>query len=195
MKEIIDLMYETGMLAKTPRSGFAFLGTGSQSVAEHSYRVAMIGHILADLIPEPVDKHKLLLLCLFHDFMEARTGDLNYVNKRYVQTLPQKALEDIEKGSPYGKEIVEYINEYEACETIESKLAHDADQLELLLVLKQELDTGNARAKDWFDIVFLRLITDKAKTLADEISKTPFDGWWLKDKHDPHWVKKKGVKS
>lgn len=191
MKAIINLMNEIGMLAKTPRSGFAFLGSGSQSVAEHSYRVTVISHLLADLFPEKIDKHRLLLLCLFHDLMEARTGDLNYVNKRYVHTLSEKALNDIQSGSPYGQEIVSYIHEYENCQSSESKLAHDADQLELLLVLKQEFDTGNPRAMDWFDVVCERLITETAKELAKEIKQTPFDAWWLKDKQDPHWIKKK----
>jgi len=188
MKEIVNLLNEIGMLAKTPRSGFAFLGSGKQSVAEHSYRVTLIGLILADLVEENIDKHKLMLLCLLHDLPEARTGDLNYVNKKYVQADEAKALEDLGSRSPFGREIIKHFQEYANNESLEAKLAHDADQLELLLVLKQEYDTGNPRALLWFEKCYKRLLTESAKKLANEIKTTSSDSWWLRDKEDPHWI-------
>ena len=181
MKQLVNLLNEIGMLAHTPRSGFAFLGSGDQSVAEHSYRVALIAFFLADLYKEgSVDKHKLVMLCLFHDLPEARTGDLNYVNKLYVEASSLKALKDIEYGSENGSIVGGYVREFEEGNTAESKLAHDADQLELMLVLKKELDTGNPRAKEWLEVVKVRIKTEIGKRLADEIEKTSFDEWWLK---------------
>lgn len=188
MQDIVNMMNEIGMLAHTPRSGFAFLGTGKQSVADHTYRMTIIAYMLADSCKEPVDKQKLLLMCLFHDLPEARTGDHNYVNKRYVKTDLQKVIGDIEKSSSFGPEIARYINEYEERKTIESSIAHDADQIELLLVLKEELDKGNSRAKDWFVIVAKRLKTEMAIKIANEILIRPFDAWWIQDKDDLHWI-------
>jgi putative hydrolases of HD superfamily len=188
MGSLVNLLNEVGMLAKTPRSGFAFLGSGQQSVSEHSYRMAIVALVLASLVQAPIDKHKLLLLCLFHDLPEARSSDLNYVNKKYVQVDEAKVLKDIEGSSPLGPDIVAYIQEFEAAHTPEAQLAKDADQLELMLVLKAELDTGNPRAHDWFENAFKRLKTPEAKQLAREIRTTPFDAWWLQNKDDPHWV-------
>ncbi len=88
MKQTVNLMNEIGHLARTPRTGMAFLGTGQQSVAEHCFNVAMICFILADLCEEPVTLKKLLMLALSHDIAEARTGDLNYVYKRYMNPKP-----------------------------------------------------------------------------------------------------------
>ncbi len=34
------------------------------------------------------------MMCLFHDLPEARIGDLNYVNKKYVQANEEKAIAD-----------------------------------------------------------------------------------------------------
>jgi len=39
MSQHAKFLYEVGMLQRTPRSGFAFLGSGKQSVAEHTYRM------------------------------------------------------------------------------------------------------------------------------------------------------------
>ena len=45
--QIANFLFEVGILARTPRSGFHFLGTGDQTVAEHINRVSYIGYMLA----------------------------------------------------------------------------------------------------------------------------------------------------
>jgi putative hydrolase of HD superfamily len=47
------------------------------------------------------DAMKRTLMCLFRDLHEARTGDHNYVNKRYVQVDEAKAVEDVAE-EPYA---------------------------------------------------------------------------------------------
>ena len=188
MRDIVNLMNEIGMLADTPRSGFAFLGSGKQSVAEHCYRMTAIAILLAKLMDKSVNLSKLTLMCLYHDLPEARTGDLNYMNKKYVNVDTDKALKDIEESSPFGMEITELIKEYEKGESHEAIIAHDADQLELLLVLKKEYELGNMRAMEWFDRTCKRLSLEISKKLAEEIVKTPTDAWWFKNKDDPHWI-------
>jgi len=182
MKSIVHLFNEIGMLARTPRSGFAFLGSGKQSVAEHSHRIACIGYALATLSKSPIDLSKLLLMCLLHDLPEARIGDLNYVNKRYVRADEEKVIQELASQSTIGKNIAAYLKEYNENLTMEARLAHDADQLELLLVLKELHDCGNPRAMDWFATVLNRVQTDVGLALADLISKTPSDEWWKIDK-------------
>lgn len=176
------------MLFKTPRSGFAFLGSGSQSVAEHSYRMAWIALVLADLAPEKPNRERVLLLALAHDLPEARTGDLNYVNKRYVAADERKASQDIRDAYPCGQWLYDALIEYQEGKTIEAKLAHDADQLELLFVLKQEMETGNPRALRWFEKVRERLNSPIAHQMADTILETNSEAWWCADLNDPHWI-------
>lgn len=188
MQAIVNLLNEIGMLSHTPRSGFAFLGTGKQSVAEHSYRMTLVAYALASMSQETIDTEKLLLMCLWHDLPEARTGDFNYVNKRYAKANEDQIIDELKTGSILGPKIADCLNEYNANKTLEAHLAHDADQIELLLVLKGLYDTGNPRALDWFDTCVKRLQTDIGKALAKEIRDTPSDAWWLKDKNDSHWI-------
>lgn len=196
IKQIINLMHETGMLSLIPRSGFAFLGSGRQSVAEHSFRTALVAYVLARLVDQSIDIHKLVMMCLFHDLPEARLGDLNYFQKKYVTPRLDKALEDIASGSFLGPEITAWIQEYEQGTSLEAQLAHDADQLELLLVLKCEEERGNLRAKEWMLNLLKRLQTETGKKVADAIFQTSSDAWWWQNKSDPHWIaggKSKGV--
>ena len=46
-----------------------------ESVAEHSWRLAMLAMLLRDALPE-VDMDKVLRMCLIHDVGEAVTGDI-----------------------------------------------------------------------------------------------------------------------
>jgi putative hydrolase of HD superfamily len=183
-KGIVNFFFELGMLKRTPRSGFQFLRSGQESVAEHSHRMALIGYTLARLTPN-ADPFRVVSLCLFHDVPEARTGDLNYVNKQYVEVHEQEAIDDLAKTLPFGKEFKELLAEYREQETLEARLAHDADQLDLILELKEQNDLGNIYANQWIHFARKRLKTDIGKELAAQILVTDSTDWWFEG-HD-HW--------
>ena len=188
MTQYANYLNEVGMLNRTPRSGFQFLGSGEQSVAEHMYRMMHVAFLLARMSKEPVDELHLLRLVMFHDLPEARTSDHNYVNRKYVQEDLDKVLDDGASHWPFGHEVAAYVREFEAAETPVARLAKDADQLELLLVLKEQGDLGNPHVDDWIKPLLARLRTDAGRQLADEILATRWDEWWFDDKNDSHWV-------
>jgi putative hydrolases of HD superfamily len=186
MRNVINLLFEVGMLKKTPRTGYQFLGSGQESVAEHSFRAAIIGYILAKQDGN-VDPNKVVLMCLFHDFHEARTGDHNYVNKQYVTVDEDKAVRDLARDLPFGAEIISVTDEFNRAETPEARIARDADQLDLMVELKEKKDLGNRYATDWLFYAEKRLLTDGGKRLADELMKTDSTDWWFEKKTDL-WV-------
>jgi len=186
MENIVDFIFEVGMLKKTPRTGFQFLGTGCESVAEHLLRTVFIGYALCKLEPG-VDENRVIKMCMFHDLPEARTGDMNYVNKKYVTVHEGKAVEELTEGLFFGGEIKFAIDEFNEKDTRESMLAHDADQLALIYQLKELGDLGNKYSKEWIDFAVRRLYTDTAKGMAEEVLKTDSSQWWFKDKSD-WWV-------
>src|SRR5574342_454971 len=132
MENIANFLFEAGMLKRTPRSGFQFLGSGAESVAEHIFRTTYIGYTLGSMATG-INVDRLIKMCLFHDLPEARTGDLNYVNKKYVTADEKKAVEDLAQTLPFGNEIRELIREFIEGKTDEARLARDADQLEMIL--------------------------------------------------------------
>ncbi len=186
-KGIVNFFFELGMLKRTPRSGFQFLRSGHESVAEHSYRVTLIGFTLARLTPN-ANPFRVVSLCLFHDVPEARTGDLNYVNKQYVTVHEQEAIDDLAKTLPFGADFKELLVEYRAEETLEARLAHDADQLDLILELKEQNDLGNVYANQWIHFARKRLKTEIGNELAAQILTTDSTAWWFEG-HDHWWHK------
>lgn len=175
-KRITRFFYEMGTLQRMPRTGHIYLGSGTATVAEHVFRTAMIGYTLA--LIEGADCGKVLLMCQFHDVEEARTGDLNYLQQRYVNSDDKKALKHTLEGLPFENDIHALIDEYRSLETKEALVAKDADALELACLLKEELDKGNKQAGVWLENVKERIKTDGAKKLYQEICDTEYYDWW-----------------
>jgi putative hydrolase of HD superfamily len=176
---LADFIFEAGMLRFTPRTGYQFLGSGQENVAEHSFRAAIIGYVLAQ--KTGADAPRTALLCLFHDFAEARASDHNYVNKRYATRDERRALEDAVSGMDSAEDILALQKEFLLSQSLEAQLAHDADQLDLIFNLRREQDLGNPYAAKWLDSVKKRLLTAQAKELAKAADRTDHTNWWLPD--------------
>ena len=188
MDRLTNFLFEVGMLKRTPRTGWNFLpGADGESVAEHVFRVSVIAWALARL-ETGVKADRVVELALFHDLPEARTGDLNYVHQKYVTPDEAAASRHQAEGLPFGAELDNLMAEYREGVTPEAILAHDADQLEMLLSLKERLDGGAKFAEDWFPFVLKRLATDTARRLAQRILQSRADDWWF-DRDSDWWVR------
>lgn len=183
----VNFLFEMGILAYTPRSAFAFLGMGEQSVAEHINRTAYVGMVLASL-DGSVDTARVIQMCLFHDIAEARTSDLNYVHQQYGRLDEQKALQELMRALPCGAYIDDLMHEYEARQSKEAILAKDADNLEWLLSLKELMDLGNVRALKMAQNASKRLVSEVAKQLAMQIMNTLSDAWYTDTKDEKWWI-------
>ncbi len=179
LSRLAEFLFEAGMLRFTPRSGYAFLGSGQENVAEHSFRAAIIAYALAKRAG--ADASRAALLCLFHDLAEARTGDLNYVNKRYVTADEESALADAVAGTGLEADLLGLRAELAGNQSIEARLAHDADQLDLLFNLRREQNLGNPYAASWMENVLKRLRTPLARDLAEAAQTVDHTDWWLPD--------------
>jgi putative hydrolase of HD superfamily len=186
-KNIANFLFEAGILAKTPRSGFHFLGSGEQSVAEHTMRTVYVGYVLG-MLDGNVDVSKIMKMCLFHDLPEARVSDLNYIHQKYNERNEHKALNDLTGTLPFGDDIKQSFIEHEEKKTTEAVYVKDADNLEWILSLKEQVDIGNERATEWMDIAVKRLKSELAKNIAKSIIQTDSNEWWFGDKNDDWWV-------
>lgn len=189
LKRIADFLFEIGMLQHTPRTGYRFLGSGGQSVAGHLFRTALVGYLLAK-VQKDTDPLKVLLMCLIHDLPESRTGDHNYVYKRYVKADEERAIRDMLDGLPL-EEFKALLEEFEKGESPEAQLSRDADQIELILELKQQKDLGNPYAQIWIDYALKRIRTSTGQKVAKAILEREFCDWWFDKSKEEWWVRGK----
>ena len=176
--KLVDFFFELNSLNRLQRTGFAFLGAGGESVAAHSFQVVALAWVLGSLRSD-VDGERLMTMALFHDLAETRTGDLNLVQKQYAQADETLAVAEICKGLPFGDRIEQVLAEYAEGRSIEARLTNDADQLALLLELKQMIDVGYAPPRRWIDPVCARLRTDLGRRFSQLILAAHKDRWWM----------------
>jgi putative hydrolases of HD superfamily len=172
-------LFEVGSLKNLPRAGWLRLGIRlPKSVAEHSFRVGVVGLVLAAL--EGADVGRTSALCLLHDSPETRTGDVTAIGRAYVTAEP---AEDVSvhqtAGMPGGaaKAVQDLVAEYEADETPESQIAKDADKLESLLQAV-EYQAQGFDTTPWQETSVTALRTDAGRQLARAIMAADPHSWW-----------------
>ncbi len=157
--EVLDLLVYAGALKRLPRQGWVHLGIPDpESVADHSYRVALMTLLLAHSMPE-VDASRALTLAICHDLPEAIAGDATPFDETlqaeevdrdllfrsrpvYSETADQAkraaeeaALQQMTDSLPGSLRalIVDAWQEYEDGHTAEARLVRQLDKLEALL--------------------------------------------------------------
>ena len=173
------LLFESALLKRIQRTGYAYLGTGGENVASHSFGVIFCAWILSEICEKNLDKEKIFKMALIHDLAETRIGDFNAVNKIYNRADERKALEDAFSRTPIKEEVLFLWEEYRNLKNLEAKLVHDADIIDLIIQLKEQKDLNNPYADKWIEYAKKRLITNEAKKLVEAILKTEWCSWWL----------------
>lgn len=192
LNRIAHFLHEVGMLKRTPRTGYQFLGSGSENVAEHSFRTAVIGYILAGMAD--ADQPRTVFMCMFHDLHESRVGDMNYVNRIYNRTDDRGALSDALEGTGFEADILDLFDDLEEVDSKEAALAQDADQLDLILNLKEQQDLGNKYAAKWLEHALPRLRTREGRSLGHQILEADHTQWWFSGRDSSWWTRKNGKK-
>ena len=108
-----------------------------ESVAEHTWQMALIALLAHRHLEHPVDIGRVLRIVLVHDLVEALAGDIPFfeVGERKEQKAEREraAIEEIRTrvGGDTGQEIFELWYEFEAHTTAEAKFATALDNLEV----------------------------------------------------------------
>ncbi|MER6532116.1 HD domain-containing protein [Streptomyces sp. NPDC001508] len=177
---VAHFLYEAGTLKNTKRSGWWMAGVKDpESVADHSWRTALIATVIAKL--EGADPARAAFLAVWHDTGETRTGDVNHLGKKYTagEADPEAITADQVAGMPaiLADAVKEVVAEYEAKESAEAQCARDADKLECMIQGIEYRDQGYANAQRWIDNSRGRIVTKSGHALADAVLATGSLDW------------------
>ena len=149
---ISNFFFQIASLKKLPRSGWKIkVGLdNSESVAEHSYMMAVMAMVLSDL--KSLSSEKVIKMSILHDWAESKIGDFmpdeigsdkkseleNYAMLEILESLPQSLQTDYQN----------IWNEFLVRDTQEARLVHEIDKLEMALQAKiYEKDVEPERVK------------------------------------------------
>lgn len=136
----------------------SYTSSGRQeSVAEHTWRMALMAVLIEPLLKQKVDTARLLKMIIIHDLVEAEARDISALEVLRNPSLrlqkeenESKAIENLRHNlaETNGQEIYELFYEFEAKETYEAKVANALDKLEV------QLQHNHADFSTWEEIEY-----------------------------------------
>lgn len=173
LKEQIDFILEIDKMKEILRQNYLADGSARENDADHSWHLAMMALVLSEYSNEKVDVTRVVPMVLTHDLVEIDAGDTYAYDEAGALTKEkrEKAAADRIFGilpKEQGTWMRGLWDEFEACNTPESKFAHVLDNsLPLFLnhaaggvswkehkvkrsqIYKRNRITGDGSAKIW----------------------------------------------
>lgn len=134
---LFDFLYLVSELKKVPRKGWKEKADvmNPESVADHSYNVAIISMVISDL--QKLDTQKVLKMALLHDLAEVITGDLmpEEISKKNKTKIENQAMSDVLSKLPavLKNRYIKLWKEFQKGVSKESILVHEVDRLEMAI--------------------------------------------------------------
>lgn len=123
--------------------------THCESVAEHTFGVAILALLLAETYFPELDKFTLVKYALIHDIGEIYVGDItpeDQVPKDEKLEAERKAIRNVFEKYPGGEKYIRLWEEYEAAATPEAIFVKQIDRLEM------SLQAGIYQSQDYEDM-------------------------------------------
>ncbi len=133
-KTYLEILHLAERLKNNTRHSWTSAGR-RESVAEHSWRLALMAFFLKDQFPE-TDMDKVIRMCLFHDLGEAFTGDVPAFEKTEADSLrEEEALDGWVEAlpEPYRTQLAALYEEIKGLETREARLYKALDKMEAVI--------------------------------------------------------------
>jgi len=133
-REFIDFLNIMEMLKCNTRHSWTSTGR-HESVAEHSWRLALMVLLCSEEYPE-LDMNKVIKMCIIHDFGEAITGDIpSFFKNEEHEDKEDDAIDKLLTHLPKekAKEFKLLFDEMDAMETQEAKLVKALDNMEAVV--------------------------------------------------------------
>jgi putative hydrolase of HD superfamily len=175
---IADFLFEAGLLKTVGRTGWDTVRAPYESVAEHSFRTAMVGWCLGKMAGlSEVEMAQLVKACLFHDLHEARIGDLHRLAKMYGKLDEKRVEKDQRENLPNAMKD-DLAASLDLLSPRLRQFVHEADKIECAITAKEYLDAGYNTQK-WIEHTHPHVKTKEGKALLSAIEKTDSSAWFL----------------
>jgi putative hydrolases of HD superfamily len=148
---ILDFFNTAANLKKISRQGWIDKLTidNPESVADHTFSMAIIGMIFSDL--ENCNTEKILKMILLHDLAESIIGDLTtkQIAKEQKTIVENSTMKKILNNLPISlkKQYLILWNEYQANNSKEANIIHQLDKIEMALQAKIYSTEGHKKEK------------------------------------------------
>lgn len=172
---IIEAYFEFNHLKQLYRQGWLRRGISPErceSVAEHSWGVALLALFLADACFPTLDRDKTVRMALLHDFGEIYAGDFtpaDDIGQEEKHQLEAQSIRQVLAQLPGGETYVALWEEFEQGESAEARLVRQLDRLEMALQASVYEHQGLANLSEFFASAREALAEPQLQYILDEL--------------------------
>ena len=154
--DLINVMLKCNELKTIPRMGWRVRGVrDGESVAEHSFAVAIISMLLASRMGIEVDVEKLLKIALIHDLPEHMLGDIHAPASRLLghdvkEAAELRVLKDLFGSLDDADEYIGLWKEFAERSSVEGRVVRAVDKLEMFTQAYLYEREGNRMLDDFW---------------------------------------------
>lgn len=136
---LIEAYFEFTQLKQLYRQGWLLRGVSPErceSVAEHTFGMAVLSLFIASAYFPELDLLKVLRMALLHDFGEIYAGDIvpaDHVSATEKHAREQASAAQVFSHLPNGNDYLALWQEYEESATAEARFVKQMDRLEMAL--------------------------------------------------------------
>lgn len=174
---LLRFFHHAGRLKETARAGWKLRGIDRpESVADHSFRLALLALVLAPRTDPPVDVQRCVAMALVHDLAESIVGDItpyDGVAAEEKRRREEEAMRRLDSLAP-GAGLMELWAEYDAAATAEARFVKELDKLETAMQAAEYVQGGAASAADLREFregAERRLTLPVTRALLDALSR------------------------
>lgn len=175
MSFCIKFYSELGKLKRLPRTGWVNRGIPNpESIADHTFRSQIIARDFA--VAVGANPEEICELMLFHDFPEARAGDIAPSSRMSADEKLSRELDAARQLVELGGDpkILDLFKQYADKETSIAKIGNDADKLECVLQAIEYAEMYPEKRKSlegFFPYAEQKLLTDVGKKSFEILEK------------------------
>ena len=172
---IVSAFFEFGYLKQLFRQGWLLNGISAErceSVAEHSFGVAVIGMLLAEAYFPDMDMLKILKMSLIHDFGEVYAGDITPaegINPREKHQLEKESVTRIFERLPQGEIYLALWEDFESGTSPEAQLVRQLDKLEMALQASYYEHQAYGNLTDFYTSAAQHISDPRLRVILDDL--------------------------
>lgn len=177
---LLEFLKAAGELKRLKRTGWVQREIpDSESVADHSFRAALLAMIIGDA--RGLDTLKLVKMALLHDVQESKIGDITPIDPEYEG----KVARELDVARELSQFLPAHMREewlslwLETLEqkTPEAKLVREIDKFEMVLQAHEYVDLGFERAGDLRNLEFTEPVLVALNKLLREKAPDSDKNW------------------
>ncbi len=173
----IAAFFEISHLKQLYRQGWLKRGIPPEyceSVAEHSYGVAILAFFLAEAYYPELDPLKVLRMALIHDFGEIYAGDFtpgDGIPLDEKNQLERESVQHVFGKLPQGDKYIQLWEEFETGTSLEAQFVRQVDKLEMVLQASIYEHLGWDGLNEFFDCSGLQISLPELHSLIKNLER------------------------